>query len=124
MPFKPTSLPDQIAAARQTEQRAIDAPATSFSGGAAQRAKESSYRWAKSGIDNPTADSAPPWFSGAQPFSETRFQNASNFDSWKQRFVNETDMGWKFAPPPPEPQAPPPDAAAGGKPLANNGENG
>ena len=35
MPFKPTSLPDQIAAARTQERRAIDGPITSFSGGAA-----------------------------------------------------------------------------------------
>lgn len=116
MPFKPTNLPDQIAAARQTEQRTIDAPNTSFSGGAAQRAKESSFRWAKSGIANPTADGAPPWFSGAQPFSETRFQHARNFDDWKQRFLNDTDMGWKFAPPPPEPAAP---TASSGAPAAD-----
>ena len=119
MPFKPTNLPDQIAAARQSEQRAIDAPTTSFSGGAAQRAKESSYRWAKSGINNPGVDNAPAWFTGAQPFSESRFQNPASYDSWKQRFLNETDMGWKFAPPPPEPEPTAAPAADGKQPPAN-----
>jgi len=121
MPFKPSNLPDQIAAARQTERRSIDAPVTSFSAGAAQQAKESSARWTQSNINNPRTDSAAPWFSGAQPFSELRFQNAKNFDGWKQRFVGETDMGWKFAPPPPEPaQATPP--AAGDQPPAEGDE--
>jgi len=103
MPFKPSNLPDQIAAARQSERRSIDAPVTPFAGGAAQRAKESSARWTKSNINNPATDSAAPWFSGTQPFSELRFQNSKNFDGWKERFTSETDMGWKFAPPPPEP---------------------
>ena len=116
MPFKPTNLPDQIAAARQGERRAIDSPVTSFSGGAAQRAKESSYRWTQSNITNPQTDSAAPWFSGTQPFSELRFQNGKNFDGWKERFIGETDMGWKFAPPPPEPAAQP--APAADKPAA------
>ena len=117
MPFKPSNLPNQIAAARQTERRAIDSPVTPFSGGAAQRAKESSARWTQSNINNPATDSAAPWFTGSQPFSELRFQNGANFDGWKNRFINETDMGWKFAPPPPEPTAAPAaEPTADGKP--------
>ena len=105
MPFKPSSLSEQIAAARGID-RSQSIP-TSFSGGAAQQAKESSYKWAQAGIQNPQRDSAAPWFSGTQPFSELRVQNAKNFDGWKGRFVNETDMGWKFTPPPPEPSSEP-----------------
>jgi len=119
MPFKPSSLPEQIAAARGIERQQVDAKPTSFSGGAAQRAKESSFKWTQSGIQNPAKDSAAPWFSGTQPFSELRFQNAQNFDGWKGKFINETDMGWKFAPPPPEPSSEPgapADAPAGDKP--------
>jgi hypothetical protein len=107
MPFKPSSLPEQIAAARGIERQQVDAKPTSFSGGAAQRAKESAHRWTQSGIQNPSRDSAAPWFTGTQPFSELRAQNAANFDGWKARFLDETDMGWKFAPPPPEPAAEP-----------------
>jgi hypothetical protein len=123
MPFKPTSLPDQIAAARTQERRAIDGPITSFSGGAAQKAKESSARWTQSNIRNPQTDSAAPWFSGGQPFSELRFQNRPNFDDWKGRFANETDMGWKFAPPPPEPESAPAPSGSGPSSKDQGGEN-
>lgn len=119
MPFKPTSLPSQIAAARSQVNRAISAPVTSFSGGAAQKAKETSARWTQSNISNPQTDSAAPWFSGAQPFTELRFQNRPNFDDWKNRFSSETDMGWKFMPPPPEPK---PDAKPANDPFSDKEE--
>jgi hypothetical protein len=106
MPFKPTSLPAQIASARGVERSQIDAPPTSYSAGAAQRAKVSSYRWTQSNIRNPQSDSAAPWFSGTQPFSELRFQNGKNFDGWQDRFRG-TDSGWKFDAPPPEPEPTP-----------------
>jgi len=107
MPFKPTSLPDQIAAARRSERQTIHSQPTTFSGGAAQRAKESSARWTQAGIRDPERDAAPPPFSGMQPFSAQRQANSRNFDDWKSRFTGETDMGWKFVPPPPEPAATP-----------------
>ena len=116
MAFRPTSLPDQIAAARQNERRTIHAQPTTFSGGAAQRAKESSARWTQAGIRDPKTDAAPPPFSGQQPFSVQRQANARNFDSWKQRFTGETDMGWKFAPPPPDPASDSSTAGASAKP--------
>jgi hypothetical protein len=103
MPFKPTSLPAQIAAARSIEREQVDANPTSFAAGAAQRAKETSAKWTQANIRNPATDSAAPWFSGTQPFSELRFQNSKNFDGWKDRFTSETDMGWKFVPPPADP---------------------
>lgn len=103
MPFKPDTLPAQIAAARHQERQLSGAPPTAFNSGAAQRAKESSARWSKAGVRDPQVDAAPPWFAGSRPFSETRFANARNFEDWKDRFLNETDMGYAFAPPPPEP---------------------
>jgi hypothetical protein len=104
MPFKPTSLPDQIAAARGIEQQQVKAQPTSVSGGAAQQAKESAARWSQNSIRNPSRDAAAPWFApGSRPFSEQRFQNQKNYDDWKGKFLGETDMGWKFASPPPEP---------------------
>jgi hypothetical protein len=121
MPFKPTSLPDQIASARGQERRSIDGPVTAVSGGAAIKAKESAFRWTQSGIRDPQRDAAAPWFTGSQPFSEQRFQNGKAFDAWKDRYLNETDMGWKFAPPPPEPAAPAPAAAADAKPAKEEG---
>jgi hypothetical protein len=106
MPFKSSSLPDQIRAARGGERQQIEANPTPTGSGAAQRAKESAARWTQSSMGNPGQAGANPWFSGAQPFSEQRFQNAKNYDTWKGKFLNETDMGWKFAPPPPEPATP------------------
>lgn len=106
MPFRPTSLPSQIRAARSSERQQIEAQPTTTGGGAAQRAKESAFRWTQSSMSQGGRDDANPWFSGAQPFSEQRFQNPRNYDTWKDKFLNETDMGWKFAPPPPEPTEP------------------
>jgi len=114
MPFKPTSLPDQIAAARGTERQQIEARPTTTGGGAAQRAKESSFRWTQASIRDPKRDGADPWFSGAQPFSEQRMANSKSYDGWKSAFLDNTDMGWKFAAPPPEPEAPAASPAAGG----------
>ena len=111
MPFKPDTLPTQIAAARHQERQLAGAPPTAFNSGAAQRAKESSARWSKAGVRDPQIDAAPPWFSGSRPFTETRFANAKSFDEWKGRFLGETDMGFAFAPPPPEP-APAPGPAS------------
>lgn len=110
MAFRPTSLPDQIAAARQNERRTIHAQPTTFSGGAAQRAKESSARWTQAGIRDPKTDAAPPPFSGQQPFSVQRQANARNFDSWKQRFAGNTYMGYEFE----RPQDPASDGGTAG----------
>lgn len=113
MPFRPDTLPSQITGARNEERRAVGAPVRPFRAGAAQSAKESAARWTQANIRNPETDSAPPWFTAARPFSETRFQNPKNFDDWKSRFLNETDMGASFAPPPPEPVMPPADPKSG-----------
>lgn len=102
MPWKPDTLPAQIAAARHQERQLSGAPGTAFNSGAAQRAKESSARWSKGGVRDPQIDAAPPWFAGARPFTETRFANAKSFDDWRSSF-DSTDMGVAFAAPPPEP---------------------
>lgn len=103
MPFKPTSLPDQIAAARSESKQSTRTPITPFSSGGAQRAKVAAINWARSNVRDPMNDSAPPWFSGDQPFSQLRFDNEVNFSDWKGRFLGETATGYDFAPPPPEP---------------------
>lgn len=102
MPFRPDSLPTQIAAARHQERQFSGGPQTTFNAGAAIKAKEDAARWPRSGVRNPQVDAAPPWFAGARPFTETRLANAKSFEGWRSSF-DSTDMGYAFAAPPPEP---------------------
>lgn len=115
MPFRPDSLPTQIAAARHQERQLAGAPPTAFNSGAAQRAKESSARWSKAGVRDPQIDAAPPWFAGARPFTETRLANAKSFEGWRSSF-DSTDMGYAFAAPPPKPAPMPGPASPDQKP--------
>jgi hypothetical protein len=115
MPFRPQHLGPAIRGARGDLNRSINATPTPSTDGAAQRAKESAYKWLASGMGDPARDGASPWFSGQQPFTQTRMQHAGEFDEWKNLFRNETDMGWNFAPPPPpEPSGSPGNAGNAG----------
>lgn len=113
MPFRPSSLPEQIRSNSGAFRDAVDAPRNGISEGAAQAAKRSAYAWQQSRIRNPQRDSAAPWFSGTQPFSELVAQNPDSFKAWGDRYINNTDMGYNFAPPPPEPEPKSSPSAAG-----------
>lgn len=114
MPFKPQHLGPQIRGAQQDLNRELNATPTPEFGGSAQRAKESAAKWVSSGMRNAQQDSAAPWYTGVQPFTQLRLQSPQQFEEWKTVFRTETDMGSMFAPPPPAPAAAPAAAPVSG----------
>lgn len=100
MPFRSSSLPEQIRAASGNFRDAVDAPKTGASEGAAIRAKTQAYAWQQGHIRSPQRDSAAPWFAN-QPFSQLRSQNPGQFQNWDASFKTNV-VGWDFERPEPE----------------------
>lgn len=74
---------------------------------AAKRAVDS---WARSGVEDPATQNAPPWFAG-RPFTVSRTENPDAYKNWDQAFRN-TYSGYEFGAPPPESTA---DSSNNGK---------
>ena len=101
MPIKLGRIPPAIRAGGDFMRESLaDSPGatqnTVFEG-----AKVAAGRWAKSGIEDPATQNAPPWYVG-RPFTVSRTENPDTYKNWDDAFRNRTYSGYEFGAPPPE----------------------